>query len=204
MWWCGYKCRANNTKFDDGCNNVRKHKRSGTCCVATNDHMSLLWEWALLFVKSDEYDFEDFCSLVGVSSDIQKSPAGVLVETEYRLYAYVHEWNAIIANLMEHIAVLLVPPPLPRADPVVSTAENKQYIYRPVKLDDKKIREGDLAPFFNGITPWLYWTHLGTFSNEHKKNLKKVKHDERWDCIVERNLPLTTFSILLLAHYTGG
>lgn len=127
--------------------------------------ISPLRQRARRFVKGDEYDFEDFCVRVGVSFDRHNSPAGVVVEIEYRPCAYVHECHAIIAELMERIAAPLVPPPLPSADPVVSAAANKQYVYKAVKLDDKKIRKSDLAPFSNRTTAWLYCTHLGTLGN---------------------------------------
>lgn len=127
--------------------------------------ISPLRQRARRFVKGDEYDFEDFCVRVGVSFDRHNSPAGVVVEIEYRPCAYVHECHAVIAELMERIAAPLVPPPLPSADPVVSAAANKQYVYKAVKLDDKKIRKSDLAPFSNRTTAWLYCTHLGTLGN---------------------------------------
>lgn len=116
-------------------------------------------------VRGDEYDFEDFCVRVGVSFDRHNSPAGVVVEIEYRPCGSVAQCGGLITELMELIVAPLVPPPHPGQDPSINAAATNQYTYEAVKLDEKKVPPTDLNPFSHRTSAWLYASLLSSSGN---------------------------------------
>jgi hypothetical protein len=101
---------------------------------------------AVRVVRGSTYEFGDFCVRVGLSFD-RGSPAGVVVEIEYRPCAYVEQCSALIAELMERIMAPLVPPPHAGQDPAASAAATSTYTHVQVSANIAKLLPEDPPGF---------------------------------------------------------
>lgn len=106
-------------------------------------------------IRGSAYDLGDFCVRVGLSFE-KASPAGVVVEIEYRPCTFASECKGLVNELMEKFASPLVPPPQISQDPNANAAATSAYKYSPVAADVSNVLPGENTEYSLRYAAVLY------------------------------------------------
>lgn len=106
-------------------------------------------------IRGATFDFVDLVVSVGLSFD-KGSPAGVVVEIEYRPCEYSEDCAELVEELMGKIAAPLVPPPQAGQDSSVNDVASTCYTYERVTADMAKLLPKEPRAFSHRHAAVLY------------------------------------------------